>query len=164
MTIAKLLPGIAIGAVIVLVLIQVVPYGRNHTNPPVGQEPAWNTAETRALAKRACFDCHSNETQWPWYSNIAPASWLTQRDTVLGRRKMNFSEWNRPQKKAEDAAEEVQDGEMPPWFYTPIHPHANLTPAERQTLIAGLQATMGERRENASKSSKESEESEERRH
>ena len=58
------------------VLIQLAPFGRNHTNPPVVQEPSWDSAETRALAKRACFDCHSNETVWPWYSNIAPVSWL----------------------------------------------------------------------------------------
>ena len=152
---AKLLSQIPVGAVIVLALIQVVPYGRDHTNPPVGQEPPWNTAETRDLAKRACFDCHSNETKWPWYSNIAPASWLTQRDTVQGRRKMNFSEWNVPQKKAEDAAEEVQKGEMPPWFYTPLHASANLTPPERQALIAGLQATIGERGDKDSKESDE---------
>ena len=56
--------------------IQFVPYGRDHSNPPVIGEPTWNSPETRALAVRACFDCHSNETVWPWYSNIAPVSWL----------------------------------------------------------------------------------------
>ena len=157
MNTTKVLRRVGIGVVIVFAVIQVIPYGRNHTNPPILQEPAWNTTETRALAKRACFDCHSNETQWPWYSNIAPASWLTQRDTLLGRSKMNFSEWNLTRKKAEDAAEEVQKGDMPPWFYTPIHPSAKLTPLERQHLSAGLQSTMGERGE---KSSKESEERE----
>ncbi len=70
---------------------------------------------------------------------------------------MNFSEWNRPQKKADDAAEEVQKGEMPLWFYTPIHPEAKLTPTEKEALIAGLRATIGQRGE---KSSKESEERE----
>jgi mono/diheme cytochrome c family protein len=157
MNTTKLLPRVAIGAIIVFAGIQVVPYGRNHTNPPIVQEPAWNPPETRALAKRACFDCHSNETQWPWYSNIAPVSWLTERDTLTGRSKMNFSEWNRPQKKADDAAEEVQKGEMPLWFYTPIHPEAKLTPTEKEALIAGLRATIGQRGE---KSSKESEERE----
>ncbi len=68
----------------VLVLIQVVPYGRDHANPPVRAEPAWNSARTRELAVRACFDCHSNETIWPWYSNLAPASWLVQRDVKKG--------------------------------------------------------------------------------
>ena len=149
----KLLPRIAIGAVTIFAVIQIVPYGRNHTNPAIRQEPAWNTTDTRALAKRACFDCHSNETQWPWYSNIAPVSWLTQRDTLIGRSKMNFSEWNHPQTKAE----EVQKGDMPLWFYTPIHPSAKLTPPELQALIAGLQVTMGEQGE---KSSREPEERE----
>ena len=57
-------------------LIQLVPFGRDHTNPPVVQEPNWDSPATRELAQRACFDCHSNETVWPWYSNIAPVSWL----------------------------------------------------------------------------------------
>src|SRR5574340_945670 len=66
-------------------LIQLVPYGRNHTNPPVTGEPRWDSPQTRALAARACFDCHSNETKWRWYSNIAPISWLIQRDVDSGR-------------------------------------------------------------------------------
>jgi hypothetical protein len=65
----------------VLILAQLVPYGRN-PNPPVQQEPPWNLAETRVLTERACFDCHSNETRWPWYSNVAPVSWLVQRDVM----------------------------------------------------------------------------------
>ncbi len=74
-------------------LIQLVPYGRNHTNPPVLQEPNWDSPQTRALAQRACFDCHSNETEWPWYSHVAPVSWLVQRDVEEGREKVNFSTW-----------------------------------------------------------------------
>src|SRR5215831_3235209 len=83
-----------------LVLIQLIPFGREHTNPPVTQEPAWDSPGTRELAKRACFDCHSNETVWPWYSRVAPVSWLTQRDVNGGRRHVNFSEWNKPQRHA----------------------------------------------------------------
>ncbi len=126
-----------------MALIQLVPYGRSHVNPPVRQEPEWNKPETRALAKRACFDCHSNETRWPWYSNIAPVSWLTQRDVSEGRSKMNFSEWEHPTKDSKNAAKELRDGDMPLWFYLPLHAEARLTPAERQTLIAGLEATVG---------------------
>ena len=55
-----------------LLLIQAVPYGRNHNNPPVNREPGWDSPNTRAITKRACFDCHSNETIWPWYTWIAP--------------------------------------------------------------------------------------------
>ncbi len=140
----KLLGRIAIGLGVAVVVIQLIPYGRNHTNPPLRSEPAWDAPETRALAKRACFDCHSNETQYPWYSNIAPVSWLTERDTLEGRSKLNFSEWNRPQKDAKDAAEEVEKGEMPLWFYVPLHPEAKLTAAEKAQLIRGLKATIGD--------------------
>ena len=140
----KLLGRIAIGLGVAVVVIQLIPYGRNHTNPPLRSEPAWDAPETRALAKRACFDCHSNETQYPRYSNIAPVSWLTERDTLEGRSKLNFSEWNRPQKDAKDAAEEVEKGEMPLWFYVPLHPEAKLTAAEKAQLIRGLKATIGD--------------------
>lgn len=126
-----------------LIIIQFVPYGRNHTNPPVRQEPVWDSPQTAALARRACFDCHSNQTVWPWYSNIAPVSWLVLRDVDEGRSKLNFSEWDLPQKDAEEAAEQVQKGEMPPWFYLPAHPQARLSTQEKQALIRGLQATTG---------------------
>lgn len=124
-------------------LIQLVPYGRDHTNPPVVQEPAWNSPQTRELAMGACGDCHSNTTIWPWYSNIAPVSWLVYRDTVEGRSKMNFSEWNRPQENAEEAAEEVSEGGMPLKPYVMMHKSAQLTPAEKDALIQGLQTTFG---------------------
>jgi cytochrome c551/c552 len=122
------------------VLIQFVPYGRDHTNPPVTQEPAWNAPEARALAAMACFDCHSNETRWPWYSMIAPASWLIYSDVSEGRSVLNFSDWNRVQKDAGDAAKEVLSGDMPPWYYLPMHPQARLTQDERETLARGLTA------------------------
>jgi mono/diheme cytochrome c family protein len=79
---------LSIGAVVLGTLgaIQLVPYGRDHINPQVTQESRWDSARTRALAARACFDCHSNETVWPWYSNVAPVSWLIQRDVDEGRR------------------------------------------------------------------------------
>ena len=122
-------------------LLQLVPYGRNHTNPPVAAEPAWYSPQTRALAKRACFDCHSNETTWPWYSNVAPFSWLIQRDVDEGRRRLNFSEWNRPRRERERMGGIVAEGEMPPWYYILLHPTANLSDAETQQLANGLNAT-----------------------
>jgi heme-binding protein len=130
-------------------VIQLVPYGRDHTNPPVTQEPAWDRPETRMLAVRACFDCHSNETVWPWYSNVAPMSWLIQRDVDEGRRKLNYSEWNRGQKEARESAKTVNKREMPPWFYALPGTSARLTPAERSTLVTGLQATFGAERTSA---------------
>jgi mono/diheme cytochrome c family protein len=131
------------GFIGVLLIIQFIPYGRDHTNPPVIAEPAWDSPQTRALFFRACADCHSNETTWPWYSTIAPASWLITRDVMEGRATFNVSEWGRPDNEGDDAAKTVQNGEMPPWFYLPLHPEANLSPAERQQLINGLLATFG---------------------
>lgn len=129
--------------VAIFVLIQLVPYGRNHTNPPVRAEPSWSSPEVRALAVRACYDCHSNETRWPWYAEIAPVSWLVQHDVEDGRKAMNFSEWDRPQRDADEAAETVETGEMPPWFYLPLHPPAKLSPQEKQTLIEGFTEMFG---------------------
>jgi mono/diheme cytochrome c family protein len=134
------------GALTVLVLFglaQAVPYGHSHTNPPVTMEPKWDSPQTRALAARACFDCHSNLTKWRWYSNVAPASWLVQRDVDGGRSAFNFSEWNRPQAAgAGDLVEAIQGGSMPPWFYTVMHSSANLSTADRDALVRGLQATL----------------------
>lgn len=134
---------ILIGGGILLLGIQAIPYGRHHANPPARVEPAWDSAQTRELAVRACYDCHSNQTVWPWYSNIAPVSWLVQSDVDEGRNKLNFSEWSRPQKEAKKSAEEVQEGEMPEWYYVVAHPEAQLSSAERQALIRGLGATFG---------------------
>ena len=128
---------------VLFVAIQFVPYGHDHTNPPVTQEPPWNSPETRELAHRSCYDCHSNETTWPWYSNVAPASWLTQSDVDGARHWLNFTEWNRPQRGAGKAAEEVRSGDMPPWDYLLMHPNARLTTTEREALAAGLAATIG---------------------
>jgi hypothetical protein len=139
-----------VGGLMVLVLglaIQAVPYGRSHANPPVLAEPQWNAAETRTFVVRASFDCHSNETVWPWYSNVAPISWLVAHDVNDGRRALNFSEWTRPQKEAHEAARSVSKGEMPPRIYAIPRPAAQLSPSERQTLIEGLAATLGTKNE-----------------
>lgn len=133
----------AVGLAAVGVLIQLIPYGSDHTNPPVTAEPPWNSPQTRALAARACFDCHSNQTVWPWYSHVAPVGWLVYRDTIEGRQKLNFSEWTRPQKEAGEAAKEVREGEMPMKIYLIAHPEARLTTAERAQLVEGLTATLG---------------------
>lgn len=140
---------VVLGVFGLLAVIQLVPYGRDHTNPPVMREPAWDQPATRALAVRACFDCHSNETEWPWYSQIAPVSWLVQRDVDVGRRTLNFSEWNRPYEEADEAAEEVLEGDMPPAIYLPPHPAARLSPEEKRSLADGLSATIGSRKEGA---------------
>lgn len=135
------LPAILIG---LFVVIQLIPYGRAHTNPPITQEPAWDSPMTLELAKRACYDCHSHETVWPWYSHIAPFSWLVQDHVDEGREHLNFSAFDTPQDHADDAAEEVEEGEMPLPGYVRMHKTARLTDEERARLVAGLKATLGE--------------------
>jgi hypothetical protein len=140
----KRLAVLVLGAGVVLsVLAQLVPYGRGHTNPPVTAEPAWDSPRTREMASRACFDCHSNLTSWPRYSNIAPVSWLVQMDVDQGRRHLNFTEWDRLQRNAGAAPSVVESKEMPPFTYLLMHPEAQLTSDERGALARGLQATAG---------------------
>ena len=141
----KIVLGVVIGLIVGGILIQFLPYGHEHANPPVAAEPQWNSQQTRDLATRACYDCHSNQTTWPWYSNIAPVSWLIQHDVEEGRSRLNFTEWNQPQREADNAARQVQQGEMPQWYYVLLHPTANLARAEKQALIQGLQASLGGR-------------------
>ncbi|MDD5369429.1 MAG: heme-binding domain-containing protein [Anaerolineaceae bacterium] len=126
-----------------LLLAQLVPYGRNHTNPPVANEPKWDSPQTRELAKTACFDCHSNETVWGWYSNVAPFSWLIQNDVDEGRRVINFSEWGAANaRRLREIPEVIQGGSMPPLQYSLIHPNAILSSTQKQQLIQGFQTIL----------------------
>ena len=133
---------VLIGLVVLGLLIQLIPLPGRGNNPPVGSEPPWDSPQTRLLAKRACFDCHSNETVWPWYSYVAPVSWLVYNDTMQGRSRMDFSEWNTHSRDVGDIIEEIQTGGMPPAIYLPMHPSARLTSAEKQQLITGLENTL----------------------
>jgi mono/diheme cytochrome c family protein len=141
-SVKRLALGIGLTVVLGFLAIQLVPYGRNHANPPVLSEPTWDSAATRATAVVVCFDCHSNQTVWPWYSNIAPISWLVQHDVDEGRQALNWSEWGRGQEGG-DAAEAVSQGQMPPFTYTLTHPSAKLSAADRAAFIRGLVATFG---------------------
>lgn len=127
----------------VFTLVQLIPYGRRHSNPPVLAEPQWDSPTTRALFMRACGDCHSNETVWPWYANIAPMSWLIQRDVDEGRATFNISEWGRKDNEGEEAFEQYKSGKMPLPVYLPLHPEARLIGSEREQLGNGLLATFG---------------------
>jgi len=129
------------GLLLVLLLIQLYPYGRDHNNPPVQASVAWDSPETEALFGRACADCHSHETVWPWYSHVAPVSWLVQNDVEEGREQFNISLPAGQQGEAEEAAEKVQEGEMPLKVYLPTHPEARLSKEEQARLVAGLEAT-----------------------
>jgi hypothetical protein len=139
---------VGIVGVLLLVCVLVVPPLLFENNPPVRQEPPWDSPQTKALAQRACFDCHSNQTNWPLYDKIPPASWLAVFDTVRGRRHLNFSEYGTTPIGGEggegvgDIAHVIQDGSMPPALYTMLHPDAKLTPQEQQQLIDGLQKTL----------------------
>jgi hypothetical protein len=126
------------GLVALLALAQFVPVSR--TNPPVEQEVD-APPEVRAVLERSCYDCHSHETRWPWYAWIAPVSWLLAHDVAEAREHLNFSTWGRYDageraENLEEIAEMVEEGEMPPWFYLPLHPDARLSPADLATVTA----------------------------
>jgi hypothetical protein len=120
------------------VAIQLVPYGWSHPNPAVVANAPWPTASSEELARVACYDCHSNETDWPLYSWVAPFSWLVRNDVESGRHELNFSDWERDDGEADDAAEAIAEGSMPPRRYTLIHRDADLSDAQAQELIDAL--------------------------
>ncbi len=130
-----------IGVVMLFGLIQLVPYRVD--NPPVSQEPAWDSPRTRQLAVAACFDCHSNETHAYWWEDIAPVSWWITNHVKDGRQALNFSECA-PGRGENEASETVRNGSMPPNYYTwlGLHSNAKLLAAERRDLAAGLTATL----------------------
>ena len=122
------------------VLVVAQAFRIDRTNPPVQQDVA-APPEVDVLLRRACYDCHSNETVWPWYTHVAPVSWLLARDVREARRELNFSTWNvyttkKKTKKLKEAAEEVAEGEMPPWFYVMVHGRAAPSPADAERLRA----------------------------
>lgn len=125
--------------VVVFAAIQLVPYGWQHPNPPVIADASWPTAESERIARESCYACHSNETDWPLYSYVAPMSWLVRSDVEQGRDELNFSDWADDADEAEDAIETIRDGSMPPGTYTMIHRDATLTDAEAQELVRALQ-------------------------
>ena len=139
---------IVIGVIVVLVVIaQVIPWGNiipafAETNPPVQTQIQWNNANTEQLVKTACYDCHSNETVWPWYAHLTPVSWLVAHDTNEGRGRLNFSIQSADQIDPNELVEQIQRGEMPKSTYTIMHPAANLSSEQKAELIAGIQASL----------------------
>lgn len=134
-----------IGLVVIgfVLVAQLVPYGRSHADPPTTITPTWDSPETEALFARACGDCHSNDTRWPWYTNVAPLSWMAQFHVSEGRRSLNVSALKPQSRGARNASRSVQEGEMPTLSYTLLHPEARLTLEEKTALIDGLDATFG---------------------
>jgi Haem-binding domain len=123
---------------VAFIAIQLVPV--NRTNPAV-QGGFHGSAELVSVLRRACYDCHSNETVWPWYSRVAPVSWVIVHDVNEGRAALNFSTWNQlsPEKQAEamkESWEEVAEGKMPTWYYVALHPEARLSTSDQSVLRA----------------------------
>ena len=121
-----------------LVGIQFIPVVRS--NPPILAEIE-ASEEVLTIFRRACYDCHSNETIWPWYSYVAPVSWLVESDVKVGRGNVNFSEWNEYSQKLQNLkrykiGEEVDEGEMPLWYYLPLHSEAKLSQADIDLIIS----------------------------
>jgi hypothetical protein len=122
--------------IFILIVIQFIPYQR--TNPPVIGEIQMPD-QVHAIIKRSCYDCHSNQTRWPWYSHVAPVSWLVIGDVNDGRAHMNFSEWDsydtpKQAKLRKEIPEEIEKGDMPPFRYLIIHTKAKLTQADIQII------------------------------
>jgi hypothetical protein len=123
-------------AIAALAAAQLVPVSRQ--NPPVQQEvPA--PPQVREVLRRSCYDCHSNETRWPWYSRVAPVSWLVAYDVRHARGHANFSTWDKYDEKKradilDDIWQEVRDHEMPLFYYLPLHPQARLSDVDRELL------------------------------
>ena len=132
----------ALGVLALLLLIQLVPYGRDHTNPAPTKQVALATANEREIFRSACQDCHSYNTDWLWYTNVAPISWLVQSDVNGGRERLNLSTWDRPQPELGDVVEAIQGGGMPPvqYWISPYHWSAKLSDADKRRLIAGFLA------------------------
>lgn len=121
------------------IVIQLIPYGRSHANPPITRELRYDSARTEQLVNDSCAACHSNHTSWPIESSVAPFSWLIQHDVDDGRATLNFSEWDRAQQApVGELVDAVNGGEMPPLQYTLLHPSSKLSGAEKADLVAGL--------------------------
>ncbi|MCA9973925.1 MAG: heme-binding domain-containing protein [Anaerolineales bacterium] len=126
-----------------LLLLQLWP--TDTSNPPVSSTPDWDRAHTAELAVRACYDCHSHETRWPWYTKVIPAYFLMAYDVQRGRDAFNFSRWEETcctQAQIEDMAVTVTKNHMPLPYYTVLHPEAMLNDVERGQLVYGLIRTM----------------------
>ena len=131
----------AVAAIAAAALIQLVPVRRD--NPPARTEvPA--PPDVKAILERACYDCHSGRTQWPWYSHVAPVSWLVARDVHRGRREVNFTDWPFFDQDAQDhilshIVKQVKRRAMPLPIYLTMHPRARLTEQDRQRLVQWAQ-------------------------
>jgi hypothetical protein len=154
----KMLRIIGIGLLIVFIGIQLI--RPNQTNPPVDPKTDFLTltqppTEIATMIRNTCYDCHSHETKYPWYANIAPVSWILQDHIMEGRESLNFSKWGTPEafgegeegegsgEALEEIVEVIQEGEMPLWDYKLMHPEARLNESQKTQLIAWFQNVPG---------------------
>ena len=133
----KWLVRLGVLGVVVLVAIQFAPVAE--TNPGA-ESDILTSPELKTVLRRACYDCHSNETIWPWYSRVAPVSWLIVRDVTKGRAELNFSAWSqyntrRRARKLKEMREQIEKGKMPQWYYVAVHPDARLSPSDRELIL-----------------------------
>lgn len=135
---------VVLAGLVLFGLIQLVPIGKTYTNPPIVSEPNWSSPQARQLVKEHCFQCHSNETAWPWYSKIAPASWLIAFDVQSGRSEFNFSDWNNNPGELDEMVGAIQEGEMPPFQYWIFHPASRMNDQQKQDLIQALSSSLGQ--------------------
>lgn len=130
---------------VVFIAIQFLPVFEIEKNPPIEKEPIWDSEKTKEYFMRSCADCHSHNTKWPWYSKIAPISWLIRHHVKEGREHFNISRYGLQKKdKSHEAAEEVEDGSMPLLPYVWMHPEAKLSEQEKREFIEGLKKTFPE--------------------
>jgi hypothetical protein len=143
----KIIIGLVVAAVAGFTLLQLfpisnfIPTAAFPGNPTVDPQFEWDSARTELLVRAACYDCHSNETRYPWYGNIAPVSWLVYHDINVGRENLNFSTWTAREIEVDNLIDQIEKGNMPKSIYLPMHPEAQLTAEQKAQLIAGLRAT-----------------------
>ncbi len=133
-----------IALIFLFLLIQVIPYGRRHNNPPVVKEPVWDSPETKVYFDNSCADCHSNRTIWPWYSSIAPISWVIQHHVDEGRQKLNLSALGHQKNDISEMADLIWERSMPPQDYLLMHPKAVRESKDLQAFIRGLERTFAD--------------------
>jgi len=131
-----------LGLIALFVLIQFVPYGRDHANAAETNPFQWSSPTAEAVAKKSCYDCHSNQTKWWWAVKLAPFSWLAQHDIDGAQEVFNFSEWDGSLTTA--GLQRAINDNMPPLQFTLLHPNAKLSDAEKQTLVRGFQASLAD--------------------
>jgi Haem-binding domain len=138
------------GMALVLIVIQFIP-----TDLPAASNDTTGdiiksglvSQDVSILLKTSCYSCHSDETEYPWYSYVAPSSWLVARDVRVARKELNFSRWldydtSKMLAKLDDMTSEVGEGHMPMPIYTLMHPSAKLSDAQRELIVAWAEATM----------------------